>query len=541
MSGSDTTKTKGSVRPDREPGQESAQQESTQESARELSPDFATLRNALETGRTGVWSWDFATDAVTWSNDFESIHRLPPGSFDGTHLFFEPDIRDQDRPEVVDSLDEAVRTGRPYLARYRVSSRDGGKDRWIEAVGMMSLKNGVPARMVGLCRDVTERVNLEQELRSRIKQQEALAQLGERALAEGDLEKLLNDAVSTVALTLPVDFVEVLELMPGDTDLLLRAGFGWKAGCVGSIVTSRENGNYARHTLESAVPTVIGDFAAETRFKIPQYLHTHGCVSGMSTVIAGRDGRAYGVLGVCTNRRRVFGIEHTAFLAAVGNLLAGAIQRRQLELRHELMIRELRHRSGNLFSQLLALFSQTARNSKTMADLKTKYQARVLALANAHRLIAEAGWKSTSLADLLRVVLGPYLDRVSFAGPNVDLDPDPTFSLSAALHELADNAVMHGSLAQQQGRLELSWSVGRTQRGMTLTFDWVERGGRPARRPRRAGFGSRLIGLVIERQMNGEVQRTYGRDGLSVRLIVPLTHERWPTQPVAATSQSADA
>ena len=108
--------------------------------------------------------------------------------------------------------------------------------------------------MVGLCRDVTERVNLEQELRSRIKQQEALAQLGERALAEGDLEKLLNDAVSTVALTLPVDFVEVLELMPGDTDLLLRAGFGWKAGCVGSIVTSRENGNYARHTLEFRGP-----------------------------------------------------------------------------------------------------------------------------------------------------------------------------------------------------------------------------------------------------------------------------------------------
>jgi hypothetical protein len=30
--------------------------------------------------------------------------------------------------------------------------------------------------------------------------------------------------------------------------------------------------------------------------------------------------------------------------------------------------------------------------------------------------------------------------------------------------------------------------------------------------------------------MNGEVERTYSRQGLSVRLIVPLTHERWPTQ-----------
>ena len=383
--------------------------------------------------------------------------------------------------------------------------------------------------------------SLEQELRSRIKQQEALAQLGERALVEGDLEKLLNDVVSTVALTLAVDFVEVLELMPGDTDLLLRAGFGWKAGSVGSIVTSRESGNYARQVLDSAVPVVVADFAAETRFKIPQYLCDHACVSGMSTVVTGRDGRAYGVLGVCTNKPRVFDVAHTAFLAAVGNLLAGAIQRRQLEQRHELMIRELRHRSGNLFSQLLSLFSQTARNSKTMADLKAKYQARVLALANAHRLITEAGWKSTSLAELLRVVLGPYLDRISFDGPNVDLEPDPTFSLSAALHELADNAVKHGSLSRQQGRLELSWSLARAEPGRALIFNWVERGGRPARRSRRRGFGSRLISLVIERQMNGKVERNYGRAGLAVRMSIPLTHQRWPTLAAGPASPKADA
>ena len=74
----------------------------------------------------------------------------------------------------------------------------------------------------------TERATLESELRSRAKQQEALAQLGERALAEPDLERLLNDAVSTVALTLSADFVKFLELLPGESELLLRAGFGWK-------------------------------------------------------------------------------------------------------------------------------------------------------------------------------------------------------------------------------------------------------------------------------------------------------------------------
>ena len=96
--------------------------------------------------------------------------------------------------------------------------------------------------------------------------------------------------------------------------------------------------------------------------------------------------------------------------------------------------------------------------------------------------------------DLLYVLLGAYLDRVSFSGPNVELEPDPMFNLSAALHELADNAVKHGSLSRPKGQLDLSWSVSRTERGMTLTLDWVEKNGPPARRPRRLGFGSRLIG-----------------------------------------------
>jgi two-component sensor histidine kinase len=388
-------------------------------------------------------------------------------------------------------------------------------------------------------RDDFERRDLESELRSRAKQQEALAQLGERALVEPDLERLLNDAVSTVALTLSVDFVKVLELLPGGGELLLRAGFGWKTDLFGTVLTSTDAGTYAHFTLESGVPVVTGDFATESRFAVAPYLNDHSCVSGVTVTIAGRDGRAYGILGVCTNKARRFDVRDTSFLAAAANLLAGAIQRRQLEQRHELMIRDMRHRSGNLFSQLLALFSQTAKNSKSIADLSNKYQARVLAMASAHRLITEGGWKSTPIMELLYVVLGPYLDRVSFSGPNVDLEPDPIFNLSAALHELAANAIKHGSLSRPKGQLELSWTVSRTERGMTLALDWVEKNGPPTRPPRRSGFGSRLIGLVIERQLNGEVHRTYSRNGLTVHMVVPLTHERWPS-PTHSMSNHGD-
>src|ERR1700728_1397439 len=116
---------------------------------------------------------------------------------------------------------------------------------------------------------------LENELRNRAKQQAALAQLGERALAEPDIERLLNDAVSTVALTLAVDFVQVLELLPGGTELLLRAGFGWKTNLVGTVLASTEANTYARYTLDSLVPVVTRDFATEARFEVAAYLKDH--------------------------------------------------------------------------------------------------------------------------------------------------------------------------------------------------------------------------------------------------------------------------
>src|SRR5262249_58789586 len=37
-------------------------------------PHFATVRSALEAGRIGVWSWDLATNTVTWSSNMEAIH-----------------------------------------------------------------------------------------------------------------------------------------------------------------------------------------------------------------------------------------------------------------------------------------------------------------------------------------------------------------------------------------------------------------------------------------------------------------------------------
>ena len=498
-------------------------------------PDTRLVEAALESARIGVWSWDIASNRVTWSSNLETIHRLPEGSFDGTFAFVQNEVHPDDRPQVRAAIDEALRTGESRRMLYRLPPRTNGEELWVESQATVIKDDGRAVGMFGTCRDITERVKLHRELRLRASQQETIARLSERALIETDLQVFFDDTAAITARILDVEFLKILELVPGDAELLLRAGIGWKPGLVGRAHVSTVRGSQGGYTLASSGPVIVEDLSTETRFESPNLLREHGVVSGLSCSIAGRDGRAYGVIGAHTAKRRRFTESDVSFLAAVANVIAGAIQRRQLDQRQELMIRELRHRSGNLFSQLLALFSQTAKNSKNLAELVPKYEARVLALANAHRLVTEGGWRSASLIELLNILLAPYLDRITFAGPNVFLEADPTFGLSMAIHELTTNASKHGSLSTRAGRVEVTWQVQRTELGLSLLFNWKEREGPAPKRQRRAGFGSRLVTMVIERQLNGTVRMTYAPGGLHVELTVPLTHERWPGGAVRPT------
>ncbi|HEY3639584.1 MAG TPA: HWE histidine kinase domain-containing protein [Xanthobacteraceae bacterium] len=505
-------------------------------------PDPGLICIALEAGQIGIWSWDIRSNQMTWSSNIEDICALTPGSLDGAKTVLEDDVHPEDRPAVIAAMQEALQTRSPRRVQYRLSPKPGAEERWIETLATVVVEGGTPTKLLGICRDVTDRARTHRELRIRAKQQEVVARLGAQALTELGLQRFFDDSVRTIAETLEVELVKILELVPGDAELLLRAGTGWLPGLVGTALVSTDRNSQAGFTLASGGPVIVENLASETRFGGQSLLHQHGVVSGLTIPIAGRDGRTYGVLGAHTTRRRNFSENDVSFLAAVAHMIAGAIQRRQLDQRHELMIRELRHRSGNLFAQLLALFSQTAKSSKNIAELVPKFEARVLALANAHRLITESGWRSASLTEILNPLLAPFLDRITLTGPEVFLEPDPTFGLSAAVHELATNAIKFGSLSLRSGRIEVTWSVQRTEQGLTLLFDWKERNGPRQKRNRRPGFGSKLIHTVIERQLNGKVLQSFGPKGMDANLTIPLTHERWPGGPApspADASQSA--
>lgn len=186
--------------------------------------------------------------------------------------------------------------------------------------------NGVVITFV----EVTDLKRTEDRLLQRTQQQAAVAELGQRALLEQDLQAVMDDVAATVAETLEVELCKVLELLPGDQKLLLRAGVGWRPGLVGQVILSTGLNSHAGYTLRRVEPVIITDLRTESRFNAP-LLHDHGAISGINCLIADQPGQPYGVLGAHTTRRRTFTRDDVIFLQAMANLISNAIQRKRAE------------------------------------------------------------------------------------------------------------------------------------------------------------------------------------------------------------------
>ena len=177
--------------------------------------------------------------------------------------------------------------------------------------------------------DIAERERAEEGMRQRAKQQSVVAELGQQALAGTGLQDLMDRAVAKVAQTLEAKYCEVLELLPGNEALLLKAGVGWPEGFVGVGTVGTNADSQVGYTLRAKEPVIVEDLRTETRFSGLPLLRAHGVVSGLSVVIQPQ-GHAYGVFAAYTTQKRTFTEDDVNFMQAVANILAEAIGREQL-------------------------------------------------------------------------------------------------------------------------------------------------------------------------------------------------------------------
>lgn len=237
----------------------------------------------------------------------------------------------------------------------------------------------------------------------------------------------------------------------------------------------------------------------------------------------------------------------TRQLEALNNQLEQRVAERTAELeaaseRQGLLAREVDHRARNALAVVHSIVRLTRADS--IKTYIAAVEGRISALARAHGLISETRWQGADLGRLVEEEIAPYrvhdTDKFSASGPTVSLQPVVAQTLALALHELATNAVKYGSLSHACGAVSLTW---HTVPG-TLTMEWTESGGPMVGVPRKQGFGTRLIGASIERQLGGRVHFDWRPDGLccsfsiphgeGVEAARPAVRAKWPESVEAA-------
>ena len=195
-------------------------------------------------------------------------------------------------------------------------------------------------------------------------------------------------------------------------------------------------------------------------------------------------------------------------------------QLKRAEEQVRLIAHELEHRTKNILAKVASIIRLT--RADTVSDCVQAIQSRVEALARTHTLLSSKRWQGAEVKRLIDDEIGAYAtgseERIHVSGPRFMLSATGAESFGMVMHELATNALKYGALSRPGGRLTVEWSQPEKEE---LVVDWIESGIPLDPAPTHTGFGTRLINLIVERQLAGKVDFDWQNDGLHCRIAVP--------------------
>ena len=293
-------------------------------------------------------------------------------------------------------------------------------------------------------------------LRLRIHQQEILAGLGVTALKGTPLPELLDEAVHLSAEGLQADLCKVLEHVPSENRLVMRAGVGWQEGLVGTASVGTDITSPAGFALRTGKPVISNHLESEERFRTPDLLAAHGVRRAINVILQG-DGAPYGVLEVDSRSEGEFSEHDIAFLQGTANILGMAIERQRQEqalnaaLEHQkVLMKEINHRVKNSLQLVASMLTLQAGEDPELGQRLIEASSRIMAIGRAHDLL----YRSTQIE---KIELAEYLSaicsdlekatpncKVCFEASNpLYLNTDRAVSLALVVTELVANAAKH--------------------------------------------------------------------------------------------------
>ena len=373
-------------------------------------------------------------------------------------------------------------------------------------------------------------------LRQRIHQQELLAELGVLALQGTSFIGMLDHTARMTAEGLGAEYCKVLEYLPSESRLLVRAGVGWGEGVVGTASVGADLESPAGYALHTGKPVISNHLENEQRFRTPELLVEHGIRRAMNVILQG-DGSPFGVLEVDSRSEGEFAEHDLSFLQGAANILGMAIEQQQYQRklqaaldRHQVLLKEVNHRVKNslqVVSSMLQLQANAAGDAMLSERLK-EASSRVNAVGRAYdRLAYNADYENIDLVGYLRDVIDDLASAVApftinfEAQEKIDFSADRAILVGLVINELVSNAGKHAYPNRSTGSI---WVRVTKSDNKTIFVSVRDDGvGLPA------GFdpttskrlGSRLVN-ALAKQLGADLTRPVSHVGTNFTLLLPL-------------------
>lgn len=235
-------------------------------------------------------------------------------------------IHVEDRERTQQAYISAVDSRQQFQMEYRLRRHDG-EYRWLLDIGLPRFScDGTFLGYIGSCTDISELKQAEISLRTRARQQRAIARISQRALTVLDMNDFLQEALVFIGRTLRCSRVAFFEFTDREDELCLKAGVGFHHSEIGQTSIDRDDDPALFAMLLSDEPRVVDDWRSTDQGTESSFREKHGIASGVGVSIQGSD-RAVGALAVFANKPHAFSHSDVHFVQTAASVLATAIAR----------------------------------------------------------------------------------------------------------------------------------------------------------------------------------------------------------------------
>jgi signal transduction protein with GAF and PtsI domain len=371
-----------------------------------------------------------------------------------------------------------------------------------------------------------EKAMLYERMQRQVSGISTLAEVSETITSPLYLDEMLGLIVNMATRVMRAKACSLMLLDEEQSALILRACQGFSPAYSHRPPIEVGEGIVGR-VAQTGQALMTEDVRHDPRFRHPDVARQEGLCALLCVPLRVRE-RIIGVLNCYTGVPHVFAPQEIELLKALANQTALAIENSHLVL-NAAVVREMHHRIKNNL-QTIAMLLRLQLGEESESDPKEALResiSRILSIAAAHEVLSDKGFRLADVKQVLQQVAQNATQNrlyprksldMQVRGDEITLPSRQATALALAVNELIQNALKHGFVDRDEGRIAITLRQHATGFEVEVRDDGV---GLPPDEPPLRGLGLQIIETLVNEDLGGRLEIELGEQGTRATITVP--------------------